>query len=60
MDKNQYPFERVCAKCGKIFCPAPYHQFKDNRSNWYCKPTCWLHRNDKKKEEKENDGDYKD
>lgn len=59
MPGSEYPAEKICAKCGKLFCPAPLHRFKDQRSNWYCKWTCWNHRNDKEKKET-NDGDNKD
>lgn len=59
MSKEEWPIEKVCAKCGKIFCPAPQHRFKDCRSRYYCKPTCWIHRNDEQKKET-NDGDNKD
>jgi hypothetical protein len=47
---------RECAKCGKKFYPAPYHQlvsYEVNRKangykkKYYCKPTCYLHRNEK-------------
>ena len=37
--------EVTCAHCGKSFLPAPQHAMKDGRG-LYCKPTCWLHRND--------------
>lgn len=40
--------EVKCQKCGRIFCPAPQHVFTENKRYW-CKPTCWLHRNDGKK-----------
>lgn len=36
---------RVCAKCGKEFCAAPYHVYKRNR-NWYCSWTCLNHSRD--------------
>ena len=38
-----------CAKCGKTFTPAPYHVFKSN-NKYYCKWTCYNHRNDITKE----------
>lgn len=38
-------FETKCPKCGKMFIPAPQHAHVDNKG-FYCKPTCWLHRND--------------
>ena len=37
--------ETHCPRCGRRFIPAPQHVFVDNRGA-YCKPTCWLHRND--------------
>lgn len=37
--------EKYCAKCGKRFIPAPEHIFKAG-SKYYCKWTCYLHRND--------------
>ncbi len=40
---------RVCAKCGKKFVPAPFHQFVSYRKLgkiYYCKWTCYNHRND--------------
>jgi hypothetical protein len=44
---------RVCAKCGKVFTPAPYHQFvtypsgvQNTRKKYYCKWSCYNHRND--------------
>ena len=39
--------EVKCPKCGKIFCPAPYHAYKDN-GKLYCSWTCFNHRKDKK------------
>lgn len=39
--------ERICAKCGKVFIPAPYHIYKDD-NGIYCKWTCYNHRNDGK------------
>ena len=40
--------EKKCPKCGKIFCPAPYHRFKDKSTGkLYCCWTCYNHRNDK-------------
>lgn len=38
--------EAKCAKCGKTFCPAPYHVYKDGRK-LYCSWTCFNHRKDK-------------
>lgn len=37
--------EAICPKCGKRFVPAPQHAHVDHRGA-YCKPTCWLHRDD--------------
>lgn len=37
--------EKKCANCGKNFIPAPYHAFKKNEK-YYCKYTCYIHRND--------------
>ena len=39
----------ICHKCGKEFIPAPYHIYKDSE-HWYCKWTCYNHRNDETKE----------
>jgi predicted nucleic acid-binding Zn-ribbon protein len=42
-----------CAKCGKLFIPAPEHIFKAGSktgTNYYCKWTCYNHRNDNTKE----------
>lgn len=44
----------TCRKCGKEFIPAPMHIFKDN-GKYYCKWTCYNHRNDKPKEVTENE-----
>lgn len=51
MDKNTFPFEKKCAKCGKKFIAAPYHRFQE-RGKWHCTWTCYNHRNDKKEKEK--------
>ena len=32
--------EAICPICGKIFMPAVYHQYKDNRY-FYCSWTCY-------------------
>ena len=37
--------EARCPHCGKWFIPAPQHAMRDSRGA-YCKPTCWIHRND--------------
>jgi hypothetical protein len=39
--------EEKCPTCGKIFCPAPYHRFKDNKGRLYCRWTCFNHRKEK-------------
>lgn len=39
--------EKVCEKCGKVFIPAPYHIYKDEKGI-YCSWTCYNHRNDSK------------
>lgn len=39
----------ICANCGKEFLPAPYHVFKYN-GRYYCKWTCYNHRNITKEE----------
>lgn len=45
VEVNNY-HERKCAKCGKLFIAAPFHVFRSN-SKWYCKWTCYNHRNDR-------------
>lgn len=35
--------EAKCRYCGRVFVPAPYHALKDS-NGLYCKPTCFLHR----------------
>lgn len=42
-----------CAKCGREFVPAPMHRFvierkhgETTRKRWYCKWTCYNHRDD--------------
>lgn len=35
--------EVKCQKCGKMFIPAPMHSLRDEKG-FYCKPTCFLHR----------------
>lgn len=52
---------RVCAKCGKVFTPAPYHQFVSYRTNgqttrkqYFCKWSCYNHRNDPTDKRKQN------
>ena len=45
------PFRTVaCERCGQMFIPAPQHIFKVG-SKYYCKWTCYNHRNDKIKED---------
>lgn len=44
----------ICKKCGREFIPAPMHIFKD-RHKYYCKWTCYNHRNDKTEEVKEDE-----
>lgn len=44
--------EKKCAKCGKMFIPAPQHVFKEY-GKYYCKWTCYNHRKDKEDKEKE-------
>ena len=45
-----YLREKKCKKCGKCFLPAPMHIYKV-RQNYYCSWTCYLHRDDKEKNE---------
>lgn len=47
--------EKYCAKCGKSFIPAPEHIFKCG-SKYYCKWTCYLHRNDSEVKKKDDEG----
>lgn len=44
---NDIP-EKICRYCGKKFPPAPQHSLKDTYG-YYCKPTCFLHRDELKK-----------
>ena len=37
--------EKKCPLCGKKFVPAPQHALRDARG-FYCKPTCFLHRDE--------------
>lgn len=46
----------ICGKCGQTFILAPMHRFKDG-NKYYCKWTCYNHRNDKPKEVEENESD---
>lgn len=51
--------EKKCARCGRVFIPAPKHIYKapgkDGRLKFYCCWTCYNHRKDGaiKKEEPE-------
>lgn len=40
--------ENNCVKCGKLFCPAPYHVYKDDKG-FYCSWHCYNHRGDEKR-----------
>lgn len=37
--------DRVCAECGRVFCPAPYHRFKrfgrNGNAIYYCGWNCF-------------------
>lgn len=44
----------ICEKCGQEFIPAPMHRFKVG-GKYYCKWTCYNHRNDEPEEVKENE-----
>ena len=47
--------ERTCAKCGKVFLPAPYHRFREkSKGLWYCCWTCYNHKDDAKEEEEQH------
>lgn len=37
--------ESKCLKCGRIFVPAPYHVYKNDKG-YFCSWTCYNHRND--------------
>ena len=40
--------EMICAKCGKLFIPAVYHKYRDEKlKEWYCSYTCHQHRYEK-------------
>ena len=52
---NQMLPEKTCKKCGKRFLPAPEHRFRVG-NKWYCKWTCYLHRNDKEVKMKYDEG----
>lgn len=47
-DKYEPLVEEKCARCGKMFIPASHHALKDEYGK-YCKPTCFLHRNDNRR-----------
>lgn len=56
MNENEYDglFRTVvCKKCGQVFIPAPMHIYKDG-NRYYCKWTCYNHRNDKTEEVADN------
>ena len=39
--------DRVCAECGRVFCPAPYHIFKQKKGTktlYYCGWNCYCKR----------------
>ena len=40
--------EAICPKCGKVFIPAPYHVYHDDKG-FYCSWTCYNHRQDCKR-----------
>ena len=52
--KEEYIRVVKCKKCGKEFIPTPLYVFKDG-AKYYCKWTCFNHRNDKPEEVKENE-----
>ena len=37
--------DAICPRCGARFRTAPQHAMVDERGA-YCKPTCWIHRDD--------------
>ena len=37
---------QFCRKCGKEFVPAPEHRFVDSFGRYYCKWTCYNHRDE--------------
>jgi len=43
--------EAKCRYCGRTFVPAPHHALKDT-NGLYCKPTCFLHRDELHKRKK--------
>lgn len=52
-DSIDYIRTVVCDKCGREFVPAPMHTFvveryheKSTRKRWYCKWSCYNHRNE--------------
>lgn len=51
---NYFLPERKCPVCGKKFLVQPYHRFKCG-GKYYCKWTCYNHRNDKKAKEKKEE-----
>lgn len=42
---REYITSSTCPRCGKQFCPAPYHIYEDTHGV-YCSWTCFNHRND--------------
>ena len=53
--------DRVCAECGRVFCPAPYHIFKQQRKGkplYYCGWNCYSHAK-KNRPKPENNGKAK-
>ena len=47
--------ETRCPHCGRMHIPAPQHAMVDSRGA-YCKPTCWLHRNDNVRDKRRYNG----
>lgn len=45
MSRNLFK-TRICERCGREFVVAPSHIFKEG-GKYYCKWTCYTHRNDK-------------
>lgn len=52
MIKREYFRLVKCKKCGKEFAPTAQYRFKDG-AKFYCKWTCYNHRNDKEEIGKE-------
>lgn len=51
-EESGYLIERKCANCGKIFCPAPEHVYKDD-DKAFCKWSCLCEYRKHKEEAKE-------